>query len=189
MTSGLIMRNRWRSFPGTDPLMLWTLAMPAPGAAEVRRAVGDFLGVGRQTGLLIAGDGAWVPDGEPLPWESVVKAGGLVPFTSRVCVRDGNGSVVEHATGNAGHLLTAVERLDAADARRIAAPRPFVAAWTTSKLATLTFSVAFFTTLWIDVSDRDLLALNTKRLEAFRAALAELARRHSGRLTATLPSA
>jgi hypothetical protein len=188
MTSQIVARNRWRSFPDTGPLMVWTMVAPSSSTHETRQLVDAVLRAGRETGVLIAAAGAVVADGEPLPWEAVVKAGGIAPFTSRVFVRDGNGNIIEQESNNAGQLLARIERLHSDDVRRIAAPRPFAVAWTTSKLSTITFSFAFFTTLWIEVSDAELLARNGQRLEKFRTALSALARAQSARLTAAMPA-
>ncbi len=188
MPTQMLARNRWRSFPATDPLMLWTLTTPFSSRQEARRFAEEVLLLGRESGVLIAGANAIAAEGEPLPWEQSARAGGALPFTTRVSVRDGSGKIVDQLAADAGKLLATLERLDPSDVPRIAASRPFVAAWTTSTLSTMTVNFAFFTTLWIDIGDPELHERNTRRLEALRTGLTALAKRHAGRLTAMMPA-
>jgi hypothetical protein len=169
--------------------MVWTLALPAAAAKVARADVRDVLVAGEASGVLIAQPGAIAAEGEPLPYEAALRAGRVAPFVSRVNVRDPQGAIVEHTTGDAGKLLRAVERFDPVEAQHFAASHPFAAAWTSSTLSSLTISIAFFTTLWVNTSDPMLHARNTARLEAFRKALTEIAQRRSGRLTAAIPAA
>ena len=178
-------KNRWQSFDGTEPVLAWMLSVPAPTAAERRAVVDEVLVAGRASGVLVAGDGAVRGgDGEPLPWESAVMSGAPVPFSSTVFVRDAHGAVVQRSTDDAGALLRSLEPLEAVYARRFAASHPFAAAWSTSTSTSLVVQIGFFTSLWFDDSDAELLQDNEPQLAAFRAALTGTARRRGGRLLA-----
>lgn len=189
MTQQATRKNRWRSVAGNEPLMVWSLSLPASSQKVARDDVMSVLRAGSSSGVLIANPGAVAAEGELLPWETAIRTGRAVPFVSRVNVRDPQGAVVEHTTGDAGRLLRAVEGLTAVEAQRFAASQPFAAAWTSSTLSSLTVSIAFFTTLWVNTSDPELHARNSARLDAFREALNALARQRGGRLVAAVPVA
>jgi hypothetical protein len=180
-------RNRWHSPEGTDPLATWTFAAPAPTDAERRAIVGEVLDAGRASGVLLAGEGAVAPSGEPLPWEAAAYAGPLAPFASRVVVRDAAGALVTRTAGDAGALLRALEPLDDAYARRFAASRPFATAWSSSTSSGVTVTIAFGTSLWASHGDDALEQANAPALAAFRASLTSLARRRGARLTTPRP--
>ena len=178
-------KNRWQSFDGPEPVLAWTLSVPAPSVADRRAVVDEVLAAGRASGVLAVGDGAvHGGDAEPLPWAEDAIAGRAVPFSSTVFVRDAHGAVVQRTTGDAGTLLRSLEPLEPAYARRFAAAHPFAAAWSTSTATSIAVQIAFFTSLWFDDTDGALLQKNEPLLAAFRAALTGLARRRGGKLQA-----
>jgi hypothetical protein len=180
-------KNRWQSFDTIDPVLVWTLAVPAPQAADRRSVVDELLEAGRSSGVLLAGDGAvGVGDAELLPWELALVDGGQAPWSSRVFVRDALGALVQRTASDAGALLRSLEPLEPAYARRFAASRPFAAAWSTSTASTVTVQVGFYTSLWFDDADVELAQRNEPALTSFRAAMAAIARRRGGRLVAPL---
>jgi hypothetical protein len=192
-------RNRWQSFDGVDPVLVWTLSAPAPRAEERRAIVDEVLRAGRSSGVLIAADpGTSAAEGrsdsnEPLPWRAATGAAGAADaagsFSARVFVRDMGGSIVERTASDAGALLRGLEPLEPAYARRFAASRPFSQAWSVSTATAITIHIAFFTSLWFDETDGELLQRNEPALASFRAALSGIARRRGGRLVApTSPS-
>jgi len=184
----MTMQNRWQSFEGSEPVLTWVLAVPLPSAAERRACVDEVLAAGAASGVLVAGARAvsTVAGEERLPSAGAAHACGALPFASRVVVRDGHGTFVDKTAGDAGALLSSLEALKPAYARRFAAPHPFAAAWTTSTPQALSNTVAFFTSLWLPHGDDALLARNLASLEQFRAALGAIARRCAGRLQAPL---
>jgi hypothetical protein len=155
-------KNRWQSFDGTEPLLVWTLAVPLPSSPERRACVDELLAAGAKSGVLVAAAHAVQTSttGELLPFEQAAYAALAVPFSSRVFVRDAMGVVVERTSGDAGALLASLEPLEPAYARRFAASRPFTAAWTTSTTNALAISIAFYTSLWLPHSDDELAQRN-----------------------------
>jgi hypothetical protein len=180
-------KNRWQSFDGTEPVLSWTLSVPAPGSAEQRAVVDEVLAAGRASGVLVAADGAVVVGAaEPLPWADAAIRGQAVPFSSTVFVRDAQGAVVQRSASDAGALLRSLEPLEPGYARRFAASHPFAAAWTTSTSTSIAVQIAFFSSLWFDDTDVELLQKNEPALAAFRASLLGVARRRAGRFVAPL---
>jgi hypothetical protein len=177
-------KNRWQSFDGTEPVLQWTLSVPAPQAAERRAVVDEVMAAGRSSGVLVAGEQAVRSEGELLPWAEAIVAGASVPFSSTVFVRDAQGAVVRRSAGDAGALLRSLEPLELAYARRFAASHPFAAAWSTCTATSVAVHVAFFTSLWFDATDAELTRANEPQLAVFRAALVGIARRRGGRLVA-----
>jgi len=189
------MKNLWCSYDALEPFLAWDLVVPAPSAPDDKGVIAarvvaeDVCAAGRDSGVVdvvvgVAAQREW------LPFEDELFSGEpLQAFRSTVVVRDGvTGAFVTKTGDDAGALLRSLEggddAVDAVWARRFAAPHPFVGVFSRSTDKSLSISVVFFSTLFFDESDPELLAQNQPALLRFRAALLAIAQRRGGRLTA-----
>lgn len=190
-------RPPFLSCDSVEPLVSWKIALP-PGADAHAFARG-LLDAGEETEVFaidaIQTAAVTAPNGrtcldkspdEPLPLAAAFygEAGSVVVET-RVSFRDAGGKIKAERHSDAGALLTRlVPSADAAWLRRFAASHPFVAPWSTTADGATTFTLAFWTSLFLDDQDVTVFQENRGRLLVLRTRLAALAREYDAELLA-----
>jgi hypothetical protein len=196
-----VQRPPFSSYDSFEPVMAWKLALP-PGA-DARAAARAILDAGEATELFVVGEieaaGARTANAhafleslaasvEPLPFaDAFYGEGGRVLVETRVTYRNADDALKSERVTDAGALLRRlVPDAEPIWLRRFAASHPFVAIWSTTHEGACTFTLAFWTSLFLDDHDAPVHQENRGRLLKLRAQLVEIAKDAHGELLAPM---